>query len=311
MTRHHTPRAQRPGFTLPELMIAMVLTSLVMGTLITVIVRQQRFYRGATEVIDTRSQTRQAINLLPNDLRMLSSNLGDLVTMRDSSVEINATVGSAVACRVGLLSITLPPLNAVNGPFTSWTAPPRVGDAAHVYIDTLGTFRVHEITAVDSNTVQCPGGPGTFLDAVADAGKWRYQLVLSPAPTVTDQVAGAPVRITRRVRYSLYQSPTDRQWYLGYRDQTAVATGLNPVLNPVQPVSGPYRPYATDGTSGIRFLYFTSTGVQTAVPSQVARIDVAVRATTAGQIHIAGMRTDADKRRSHTDSLSIALRNRW
>jgi prepilin-type N-terminal cleavage/methylation domain-containing protein len=308
VTGRRTTR-RREGFTLPELMIGMVLTGIVMATLITVIVRQQRFYRSATEVIDTRSQTRQAINLLPNDLRMLSSALGDIREMRDSSVDINATVGTGVACRIGLASITLPPMDAVNGPFTSWTSPPRVGDAAHVFIDTLGTFRTHEITAVDSNTVQCPGAP--FLDPALDAGKWRYQLVLTPAPNATDQVVGAPVRITRRVRYSLYQSPVDRQWYLGYRDQTAAVTGLNPVLNAIQPVSGPYRPYATDATSGLRFFYFTATGAQTAVPAQVARIDVAVRAKTLGQIQIAGMRTESDKRRAHTDSLSIALRNRW
>lgn len=303
MTRTSSRRA---GFTLVELMVAIVLVGIVLGSLINVIVRQQRFYRGATEVIDTRSQTRQAINLLPGDLRMLSSGLGDIIEMRDSVIDMYATVGTGVACRVGLQSVSLPPMNAARGQFTSWTSPPRIGDQIHIFVNDSGTFRTHRVISVDSNTVHCPGGTDPVIDGAADAGKQRYWIQFAPAPDAFI-VVGAPVRITRRVRYSLYQSPTDRQWYLGYREQTADAA----VLTAIQPVSGPYRAYAPDNTSGLAFFYFDGAGAPTTNRLQVARVDVAVRTRTNQRIQISGMMTDADGRRSHSDSLSIALRNRW
>ena len=302
-----TGHRRRAGFTLVELMVAVVLVGIVIGTLVNVIVRQQRFYRGATDVIDTRSQTRQAINLLPGDLRMLSSRLGDIKVMTDSSILLDATVGTGVACRVGVQSVSLPPMNAARGRFTSWTSPPRVGDDIHIFVNDSGTFRTHRITDVDSNTVHCPGGIGDpVIDAAADAGKWRYWVQFAPAPDAFI-VAGAPIRITRRVKYSLYQSPADRQWYLGYREQ-----GADPnALSAIQPVSGPYRPYAAGPTSGLSFYYFDGNGNPTADRFSVARIDVAVRSRTNQRIQIAGMRTDTDGHRSDSDSLSIALRNRW
>ena len=48
----------RPGFTMVELSITLVLVSLVVGGLMSVLLDQQRFYSGASDIIDTRASVR-------------------------------------------------------------------------------------------------------------------------------------------------------------------------------------------------------------------------------------------------------------
>ena len=99
-----TPRAAaqrraRTGFTLPELLIVIVIFGVIAGALVTTIARQQRFY-GATEAIVTmRGNMRDAVNLLPSDLRGLSRSGGDIYAMTDSSIDFRLPAGaSATPC---------------------------------------------------------------------------------------------------------------------------------------------------------------------------------------------------------------------
>ena len=58
-------RRRRKGFTLVELVMVAVLAVLVLGGMMNVLVRQQRFYRGTADLLEARSQTRQAAGILP------------------------------------------------------------------------------------------------------------------------------------------------------------------------------------------------------------------------------------------------------
>ncbi len=53
MSARRTPSVRR-GITLPEMIVVMVLLGLVVGGLMTVLVRQQRFYTGTSEIIIRR-----------------------------------------------------------------------------------------------------------------------------------------------------------------------------------------------------------------------------------------------------------------
>ncbi|HET7456897.1 MAG TPA: type II secretion system protein, partial [Gemmatimonadaceae bacterium] len=66
-------RGLRPGFTLIELMVSLVMFGIVSGIILGMVRSQQKFYRGATEIIDIRSQLRQASAVLPLDLRSVST----------------------------------------------------------------------------------------------------------------------------------------------------------------------------------------------------------------------------------------------
>ena len=74
---------RRAGFTLIELLISMVLMGLVSAAIVKLLLRQQRFYNSATDLIQTRQQIRQAAGMLPSDLRGISSVGADISAMSD------------------------------------------------------------------------------------------------------------------------------------------------------------------------------------------------------------------------------------
>ena len=303
----------RRGLTLVELMAAIVLFGIVAGTIMTLVTRQQRFYAGANEVMDVRGQIREAASLLPIDLRGTSSIGNDISFVSDSALEFRATYGTAVVCGLNAAAGTLDilPTNLAKHTLTSWYTAPVAGDLLFVFDegptpgaqdDVWGQYR---LTAIANRTDICVGLPyaDPVLDAPAAKPRWRFTV---DRPLTASIGTGSVIRFTRQVRYNLYQSPTDRLWYLGYRSMT------NGAWSAVQPVSGPYRPYsATAGESGLSFRYFDENGVAVANTAAgratIARISIKVR----GQGEMA-RNAAASLNGPFRDSLSlhIALRNR-
>ena len=310
-------RQSRRAFTLVELLITMVLLGLVGAVVVTVGVRQQRFYRATSALMDARAQIRQMASVLPMELRGISSAGGDIVAMTDSAIEFRSSFGSSVVCtNTSSTVIVLAPRNGAKGlKLTTWTRPPVVGDSIALYdintsaqnaADDRWTF--HQITAIANVTgdvsTGCRSTTGLVQAVDMTTANPAYRITLSPSRPATT-IVGSPVRLFRRVRYSLYRA-ADGLSYLGYRD---CLTGRTPVCSTVQPIAGPYRPYAAAGTnlSGLEFSYFDSTGAVTAVPARVARISVAIRGETTSQLQLAdgtiGTLSDSLK-------FDIALRNR-
>ena len=309
-------RRARRGFTLVELLITMVLLSLVSAVIVTVVVRQQRFYRATSALMDARSQIRQMASVLPMELRGISSAGGDIKVMSDSALEFRSSFGSAIVCTLSSSTvIVLTPRNGAKGlRLTSWTRTPVVGDSVALYdvntssrsTDDRWTF--HQITAISTVTgdvsTGCRSTTGLVQSADMTSSNPSYRITISPSRPATLAV-GSAVRLYRNVRYSLYSAP-DGLSYLGYRD---CLPGRTPICSAVQPIAGPYRDHAAAGTnkSGLEFAYFDSTGAVTAVPANVARISVAIRGETATQLQLSDGTVG-----KLGDSLSfqIALRNR-
>ena len=309
-------RRSRRAFTLVELMITMVLLGLVGAVVVTVVVRQQRFYRSTSALMDARAQIRQMAAVLPMELRGISSAGGDITFMNDSAVEFRSSFGSSVVCTNSSSTvIVLAPRNGAKGlKLTSWTRTPVVGDSIALYdvntnqgaADDRWTF--HQITAITNVTgdvsTGCRSTTGLVQAVDMTTANPAFRITISPSRPATT-VVGSPVRLFRRVRYSLFRY-TDGLSYLGYRD---CLPGRTPVCSTTQPIAGPYLPYAAAGTSssGLEFSYFDSTGAATTVPARVARVNVVIRGETATPLQMAD--GSIGKLR---DSLSfdIALRNR-
>ena len=317
ITLHRAPmRATRVrrGITLPEMMVVLVLLSLVVGGLMTVLVRQQRFYSGTSEIIQTKGSARQAIDILSSELRGISTgtrggapNNVDIYAMSDRSLTFRSQFGGSVVCTIDPTRtvITLPPktMGAQNA-LTSFLSDAQAGDSVFVFdqganpgTNDDGWQRV--ALARDPGVGVCPVVPAGFTATAAEAAS-GIQIVLTQnlRPNV---VVGAPIRFFRPASYSLYQD-AGGEWWLGYFSCPANA------CSPLLPVSGPYRPYAgVGGASGLAFAYFDSTGAPTGDPRFVARIDVVARAQSQYNLDVANTRN-----RRYEDSLavSIAVRNR-
>ena len=297
-------RASRRGVTLAELLVVLVIMGIVGGVIMRVIVRQQRFYASAAEISSTRGDLRDMATLLPTDLRAISSPGGDIYTMTDSSIDFRLPVGVSAICQLGagLTSVVLPPSTlASKSGVTSWITAPVSGDSVLIYDEGASTattddvWRPYRITAAPT-TASCPTATG-FTATAAEAAAGVSLTISSALPATTPQ--GSSMVFFRRAHYALFTTTTG-QVMLGYFDCPAGTCST------MTPVAGPFLPYSAT-TSGVKFAYYDSTGVVTAVPTSVARIDVIVRAKTAAPVSL------TDGSRSYlTDSLAftVSLRNR-
>jgi prepilin-type N-terminal cleavage/methylation domain-containing protein len=298
-----TTRTRRPrlGFTLAELMVALVLLSVVGTAIINMIVRQQRFYTGASEVIETRSSVRQVADLLPTELRGLSPANGDIDTMGVAGIKFRSLRGATVICNlVSGTQIVIPPLalSRRNG-LSSWSMAPVVGDSVMVFDIEANPRRweYRRIVAV---------GPGVCLPATnfgANGAENAAGILLTlDAGLPLTMVNGAAIRFFRQASYELYRA-ANNEWYLGYRD---CLPGRVPACETIQPVSGPYLPRGPAATSGLALRYFNLAGAETMNPTDVVRIDVVVRAASRRPIQSFGGGGEL-----YRDSVafSIAVRN--
>jgi prepilin-type N-terminal cleavage/methylation domain-containing protein len=328
-------RDRRRGMTLVEIMVSLVLLGIVSGVIMRVIFRQQRFYQGVNQIMMQRSQLRQATAVLPVDLRSLSSVGDDILAARDSSIEFQVNVGTGVVCEVvdNKNQVAMPPdtLATTTGQdITSWygtTAPvPKTDDiaySAYVYDDsvTLGNeddyWKKYNLVDIHYDASKCV----STYTTIGDVGKMRPILEVADPDGKIDPVnggalsqyigVGAPVRIVRRVKYSLYKEPADGKWYLGFA-RFLKSTGA---YEAPSPVSGPYDPYASSA-SGVRFRYYDVDGNE--IPSdadqttreKIARVDLVVRARTSANVRAAGFQNGANQQYKDSLAVSVMLRNR-
>lgn len=304
----------RDAFTIIELITATAIAGIVGGVIAVTLMRQQRFYSAATEMLGVRAQLRDAADVLASDIRSAAVAAYGLPLMTDSAIELVTAIGSSVLCDTPFgATVKLPPAKLANGgSLTSFQVPPDDGDIAVLYGSPLivaDTARWQTIAvasfAARSLESTCPPATGFTTASDVASGNPGYALTLVSPPSSAVR-KGAPIRVLRRVRYSLYRS-SDARWYLGYKRcrLTAPYTCAS-----VQPVSGPYEGYAANGSGGVAFRYYDAQGAELATTGRgfdVARVDIVVRGTGNRATSLAG-----DLRKTFRDSVRVAVspRNR-
>src|SRR5438105_14468012 len=92
------PVLARRGFTLIELMIALVLLGIVSTAVYKVLVNNQRLYTAQTQTIDLQQNIRAAAAILPAEFRELDAADGDIKGMTATSLRIRAMRALAFVC---------------------------------------------------------------------------------------------------------------------------------------------------------------------------------------------------------------------
>src|SRR6266478_6412447 len=260
----HIPMSRgRRGFTMIELLVALVLLGLVSAALYRVLVNNQRLYMDQTARIDLSQNIRAAGTILPAEFRELDASEGDIAAMSATSISIRAMRWLGFAC-----------------------TPPVLGGALNgTSLIIRGGAPGQPLFSAAPNGQNCPDGQnGQRLITTIN--------LLGLGPNVAGAIpTGAPVRGFERVVYQLYQPAGDTSWYVGFQ----------PAGQSMQPLIGPVL------TNGLTFQYYDVNGVVTAVRTQVARIDITVRARTAAAVRGGGQAARA----TVVDSVvtSVALRN--
>ena len=144
-------RGGRRGFTMVELLVALVLLGLVSAALYRVLVNNQRLYMAQTQRIDLSQNIRAAGSILPAELRELDANEGDIITMSATSITIRAQRWLSFICQIPVLGV-VPNWNAL-------TMIIRGGQPGQ-----MGFYGARGIRNTDSLLIYWEGNPGTRAD---------------------------------------------------------------------------------------------------------------------------------------------------
>lgn len=249
--------ARKPGFTLVELLVVVVLGAFVLVAAYQTMLIQQDGYRDQRAKIATQQTTRTALATLAAELREISTRGGDLVVAEPESVAFRAFRKIGFVCEVDLLGTTVD-IWELGAEF-------EVGDSAVLFVegDTLTSdddaWEALEVSAVSSG-----GCSEDWDDSSPDT---RTLAFVNASAIMPDVQNGAVVRSFERLTYGIYQ--IDDEWVLGRH-----GTGENPVTL--------LRPLQSPADGGLEFVYYDTLGAEitpanAADRESVARIGVTIR----------------------------------
>ncbi|HVH38933.1 MAG TPA: hypothetical protein VM764_02830 [Gemmatimonadaceae bacterium] len=247
----HLPR----GYLLVEALCALALSGVLALSAALALGSARRSMASAARLASAERSGREAVSIIAALLHDSRS-----VTIEgDTAASLSLTIAMGAVCARDGMAILLPPTAVGSG--TALTArgqPVEVGDLLSILVvDSLALGARWEESLVDSVTVRTTASPCGSADGwglPADDGSPRLRLVLRDSLPGALQ-AGAPVRVSRRGRVSLYESGTG-DWMIGWRRcadvlPSGVACGV------IQPVAGPLRgpgsglQLSVDSTAGL------------------------------------------------------------
>src|ERR1051325_10620588 len=248
---------QRRGFTLVELMVALLLLVIVGGGIYSLLITMQRVNRRQTEVSGMQGALRTGLQLVQSELQEVAPNsstgVSDIVAMSGSSITYRAMRGMGETCSVATTAVKVRQ-SSYNGLRTP--ASPREGLLLYVDGDTTkpsddSWFKTDNPTITSST---CPDGTPA----------WSFSVTLTAAQVSATTVPG-PVRTFEQMQIGRI-TDAGQDW-LGIRSISNGDAALIPVVGPIT-------------SNGIGFSYFDLLGAATAVPTSVRAIVITDRKST-------------------------------
>ncbi len=273
----------RRGFTLIELVVALVILGIVSGAIYKVLLTNQQTYTAQTQGIDLQQNLRAGAALLPAEFRELNA-VGDAIGAAGDIGAMTATSLRIRAMRqLALLCVTPPlggggqiPLTVRQQPIYGSKQTFAAGDSVLVFYEGSVTTRNDDswlsgkVTKVDPGT--CPDSTNGL-----STPQPAYVLTLQPHWIVGSQfnvpgaiTDGSPVRGFTSTVYGLYLSPSDNRYYVG---QSVGSSAMQPLIGPLT------------GANGLKFVYYDSTGTGTTTDSsRVAMVEIHLYEATAARV---------------------------
>lgn len=239
----------RSGFSLAELLVVVVLGGIVTASALEVLLTNQRI--SSTQMMQVKAQqsVRAGMDILTQELREVSANGGDLLSMDSNSVSIRSMGALGIVCALDLSAGAKLEIRPVGKGFAS-------GDSILVYVEGAGgaegAWLPGLVSTVNSSTACAPAAnvQAITLPGIADT---LSALALS---------VGAPVRAFRHVSYSL--ESVGGEWYLA-----RATSGGDPQL-----LAGPFL---GPNDRGVTFEYLDGLGAPKSVGTDVSQIRITVR----------------------------------
>ncbi len=241
------------GSGLVETLIAVVLLSLVLASMVGVLLQQQRFYMVTGDVANTASVLQRVETALTTELMPLNPELGDVRYADPDSFESRVFRGVYALCDKQLSTDVIVTVRSLTG------GPPLSTDSALVYSHGQKATAADDhwkpvlVASVTGDT--CPDGTPGWTGVVADLNG-----VLDEIPL------GAPVRVFHWGSYWL--TPESGSWFL----KTDALSGAPMV------VSGPLASADSAASSVLRFSYLDVASNPAATLGEIERVAIDISA---------------------------------
>lgn len=280
----------RRAATLVELLVALTLAGVVLGSATTSVLRQQRAHARIAAVSGSDTQLRAATSVLAGQLALLDPAAGDLVSGEadDTALQFRSPIAASLACDRSIGSVTFLPNPEGTVTFGGAASLPRSGDSLWWLGDSAWSGA--RISGVVTIAAACSV-------PIVSAGDALRLTLTGSGDTIP---AGAALRITRQTRYGVYRASVGAaSWQLGFREWNESAGSFSAP----QPIAGPLLRRSGDRRSGFR--YFDELGQELAPANgamdatRVARI----RITTQSLVAVREWGQDSVR----SDSVDVAL----
>jgi prepilin-type N-terminal cleavage/methylation domain-containing protein len=262
---------QRRGFTLIEVLIALVIMGIVTGAVYRLLNTNQRLTLAQAEQVTLQSNVRTGSLIVPNELRELNTVLGsvdptqsDILAADPDGVTYRAMRGLGFICQA-------PAANQLRLARSSWTGlrdPILNRDGLYLFVDgdpdddELDAWVQVAITGV-ATANDCGGAPSINLNVAP----------VAPAVAIPAVPVNTPVRLFEVMRLELYADAAG-EWWLGARSVN-VEANLSPVLGPLT-------------NDGFALEYLDSNGNETADLTAITSVRVTVRGLTDDAVRAGG-----------------------
>lgn len=254
------------GFTLVEVLVAMVVMLTVTGAIYKLLYTSQRLSNAQAAQTDMQSNERAASLIVPSELKELSTVAGggtdqnDILDAQPTSIKYRAMRGTGFVCGSAAGQIQIWQSN-----WSGYRAPQPTRDSAFVFFQTDpstgsdGTWQRTSITAV--TTPNCPDGTPGYTLAVPG-------LAASPA-------AGVPVHLFEDMELGLYV--TGGKSWLGARSVSMSEVSQQPLLGPLKE------------TTGFTLKYYDQDGItETTDKTRIRSIRITIKGITNGPVSTSG-----------------------
>lgn len=188
------PRA-RAGFSLAELLIALLLTAIVGGAVTGVFVTQTRFFAQQEKEGQARAVSRSALNILLSELRMIEHDNG-VMAASPSVLQLRVPYAMGIVCA----PVSSPPS------VVAWIFPAdsfayaNAEFEGYAFREHSGVYRYHT-PGYDPS----PGGTTECTAARVETGAPGMAITLQTLPAITPS-AGAPIFLYQEITYSFAPS---------------------------------------------------------------------------------------------------------